>query len=180
MSGEIAGAGGASAECDDLDRARCGAAQVFARLVWLYTAGESTSIGEGEAEQLLGSMTYVLGVRSLDEPAAVAVLACDDPLGAFERHRAALERRSAATVDAWREVAATTRTSRRRTCRRNSCSSHIALTGAGFSASMLLRRGSMPRGMRRSGLRTSRPTIWRACWMPMSLATWILLPACAI
>jgi hypothetical protein len=106
MSGEIAEVGGASAECGDLDRARRGAARVFARLVWLYTAGESTSIAEEEAEQLLGSMAYVLGVQSLDEPSAVAVLACDDPLGAFEERRAALERRSAATVDAWREVAA--------------------------------------------------------------------------
>ncbi len=79
---------------------------VFARLVWLYTAGESTSIAEEEAEQLLGSMAYVLSAQSLDEPAVVAVLACDDPLDAVERRRTALERRSAATVDAWREVAA--------------------------------------------------------------------------
>lgn len=112
MSGEIAGACGAETRgarvgCDGLDRARRGAAQVFARLVWLYTAGESTSIAEEEAERLLGSMAYVLGVRSLDEPAAVAVLACDDPLGVFEKRRAALERRAAATVEAWREVAAT-------------------------------------------------------------------------
>ncbi|MEE8674242.1 DUF6179 domain-containing protein [Tractidigestivibacter scatoligenes] len=106
MSGEIAGAGGASVGCDGLDRARRGAAQIFARLVWLYTAGESTSIAEEEAERLLGSMAYVLGVRSLDDPAAVAVLACDDPLGAFEERRAALKRRAATTVEAWREVAA--------------------------------------------------------------------------
>ena len=107
MSVEIAGAGGASAERNDLDRARRGAARVFARLVWLYTAGESTSIAEEEAEQLLGSMAYVLGVQSLDEPSAVAVLACDDPLGAFEERRAALERGAASTANAWREVAAT-------------------------------------------------------------------------
>lgn len=92
----------------DLDRARRGAAQVFARLVWLCTAGESTSIAEGEAERLLGSMAYVLGVSSLDEPAAIAVLACDDPLGAFEERRPALERRAAATANPWREVAAAT------------------------------------------------------------------------
>ena len=112
MSGEIAEAGGAGTRGDgvgrdDLDQARRGASQVFARLVWLYTAGESTSIAKEEAERLLGSMAYVLGVRSLDEPVAVAALACDDPLGAFEKRRLALERRAAATVEAWRDVAAT-------------------------------------------------------------------------
>lgn len=106
MSRDIVEGSGFDAVRNDLDRARSGAAQVFARLVWLYTAGESTSIAEGEAELLLGSMAYVLGVRSLDEPAAVAVLACDDPLGAFEERRAALERRAAATANPWREVAA--------------------------------------------------------------------------
>ena len=44
----------------------------------------------------------------MDEPAAIAVLACDDPLGAFEERRAALERRAAATANPWREVAAAT------------------------------------------------------------------------
>lgn len=62
MSREIAETNGADVSGGDLDRARRGAAQVFSRLVWLYTAGESTSIAEGEAERLLGSMAYVLGV----------------------------------------------------------------------------------------------------------------------
>ena len=62
MSRDIVEGSGFDAVRNDLDCARRGAAQVFSRLVWLYTAGESTSIAEGEAERLLGSMAYVLGV----------------------------------------------------------------------------------------------------------------------
>lgn len=108
MSGGILGAGGTSLEGRDrLDRARRGAARAFARLAWIRTAGESTSIPGEEARQLLGSMAYVLGVRHLDDPAAIAVLSRDDALDAFEERRAALERRARETAGAWRKVVST-------------------------------------------------------------------------
>ncbi|MGN0076485.1 MAG: DUF6179 domain-containing protein [Parafannyhessea sp.] len=89
----------------DVGRARRGAAMVLRHLVRLYTAGEASSVSAAELARLAESMLYVLGADSLDDPAAVCVLARSDAVGAYESRRRALDERARATGELWGEVA---------------------------------------------------------------------------
>lgn len=86
-------------------RAFEGLNQVLAKVTTLYCHGDSSSLSELEAYQIMRSVRYVLGITGSVPYEALQALA-DDPLRFYERKLSMLERRMRAAVDAWRELCA--------------------------------------------------------------------------
>ena len=80
--------------------------ELLARSVTLYCHGESSSISELEASQIIRSVSYVLGVSN-PLPQEVLLGLASDPHHFFERKLGRLERRLAEVMGLWQEVCAT-------------------------------------------------------------------------
>lgn len=80
--------------------------EILRRLATLYCHGESSSLSEFEAFQVMRSMRYVLGISDAVSPEALCGLA-SNPQRFYEQKLAELEHRKATLMRMWQEVCAT-------------------------------------------------------------------------
>lgn len=91
----------------DFELARANFAQLFAKIMRLYTIGETASVSKREAVQLADSLAYVLGTSTLSPEETVRTLAVPDIDALYEQRLAELNTRIDSTLALWREVCIT-------------------------------------------------------------------------
>lgn len=80
---------------------------LLARRAELFTSGESTSLSQLEAHELLSCIFFTLGIDSLDNPNTIHYLANSDLREEYSRGIGRLQRKLDATMDLWQQVCAT-------------------------------------------------------------------------
>ena len=91
---------------EDALRAQSGLARLFARTMRLYTCGDSASVSRAEADALMRSILYTLGIDAEEgiSPHAVSVLAVDDIDRAFADAQRRLDGNVAETLELLKRV----------------------------------------------------------------------------
>lgn len=106
MTGTISELDGATFD-ERRQRASRNFAHLMAYVMGLYCAGGSSSVSEYEARELMLSVSYVLGIAGATQDEAAYVLDVEDPVALWHTGLDALEARTNAALELWREVVAT-------------------------------------------------------------------------